>query len=57
MSMRELNKLKKMLLEANKPNREKELARALRVMVKGIDEDESTVIEGITVQEAFNILS
>lgn len=55
---RELLKLKKLLLEANTPNREKEVAKALRIAFKSIAEDEFTevIYEGMSVEEAYKII-
>ncbi len=54
MSIKELKKLKKLLLEANTPTKEEEIAKALRVIFQNIEEDETP--EGISLEEAYKIL-
>ena len=54
MSIKELKKLKKLLLEANTPTKEEEIAKALRVIFQNIGEDETP--EGISLEEAYKIL-
>ena len=54
MSIKELRKLKKLLLEANTPTKEEESAKALRVIFQNIGEDETP--EGISLEEAYKIL-
>ena len=58
MSIKELRKLKKLLLEANTPTKEEEVAKALRVIFHTIGEDESpeTIYEGMKLEEAYKIL-
>ena len=58
MSIKELRKLKKALLQANAPSREEELAKALRVIFKSIGEDESpdAIYDDMSVEEAYKIL-
>ena len=58
MSIKELRKLKKLLLEANTPTKEEEVAKALRVIVHTIGEDESpeAIYEGMKLEEAYKIL-
>lgn len=55
---KELVRLKKLLLEANAPTREEELAKALRVVFQSIGEDESpeAIYEGMSVEDAYKIL-
>ena len=55
---RELLKLKKILLQANTPTKEEELAKALRVIFHSIGEDESpeAIYEGMKLEEAYKIL-
>lgn len=55
---KELVRLKKLLLEANTPTREEELAKALRVVFQSIGEDESpeAIYEGMSVEDAYKIL-
>ena len=54
MSIKELRKLKKLLLEANTPTKEEEIAKALRVIFQNIGEGETP--EGISLEEAYKIL-
>lgn len=54
MSIKELKKLKKLLLEANTPTKEEEIAKALRVIFQNIGEDETP--EGISLEEAYKML-
>ena len=54
MSIKEFKKLKKLLLEANTPTKEEEIAKALRVIFQNIGEDETP--EGISLEEAYKIL-
>lgn len=54
MSIKELRKLKKLLLEANTPTKEEEIAKALRVIFQNIGEDETP--EGMSLEEAYKIL-
>ena len=54
MSIKELKKLKKLLLEANTPTKEEEIAKALRVIFQNIGEDETP--EGLSLEEAYKIL-
>lgn len=55
---RELLKMKKLLLQANTPSREKEVAKALRVVFKSIGEDESleAIYDGMSVKDAYKII-
>ena len=55
---KELLKLKKLLLKANTPTREEEVAKALRVIFHSIGEDESpeAIYEGMSIEEAYKIL-
>lgn len=55
---RELLKLKKILLGANTPTREEEVAKALRVVFKSIGEDETpeAIYDGMSVGEAYKII-
>lgn len=55
---KELLKLKKLLLQANTPTREEEVAKALRVIFHSIGEDESpeAIYEGMSIEEAYKIL-
>lgn len=55
---KELVRLKRLLLEANAPTREEELAKALRVVFQSIGEDESpeAIYEGMSVEDAYKIL-
>ena len=55
---KELLKLKKLLLQANTPTREEEVAKALRVIFHSIGEDESSeaIYEGRRIEEAYKIL-
>ena len=55
---KELLKLKKLLLQANTPTREEEVAKALRVIFHRIGEDESpeAIYEGMSIEEAYKIL-
>lgn len=55
---KELVRLKKLLLEANAPTREEELAKALRVVFKSIGEDESleAIYDGMSVKDAYKII-
>ena len=55
---KELLKLKKLLLQANTPTREDEVAKALRVIFQSIGEDESSeaIYEGMRLEEAYKIL-
>ena len=59
MSIKELRKLKRALLQANTPTREEEVAKALRVIFHSIGEDESpeAIYEGMKLEEAYKILS
>lgn len=54
MSIKELRKLKKLLLEANAPTKEEKIAKALRVIFQNIGEDEAP--ESMSLEEAYNIL-
>ena len=58
MSIKELRKLKKLLLEANTPSKEESIAKALRVIFHSIGEDESpeAIYEGMRLEEAYKIL-
>ena len=58
MSIKELRKLKKLLLEANTPSKEESIAKALRVIFHSIGEDESpeAIYEGMKLEEAYKIL-
>ena len=58
MSIKELRKLKKLLLEANTPSKEESIAKALRVIFHSIGEDESpeAIYEGMSIEEAYKIL-
>ena len=58
MSIKELRKLKKLLLEANTPSKEESIAKALRVIFHTIGEDESpeAIYEGMKLEEAYKIL-
>ena len=58
MSIKELRKLKKLLLEANTPTKEEEVAKALRVIFHSIGEDESpeAIYEGMRLEEAYKLL-
>ena len=49
MSIKELRKLKKLLLQANTPSKEESIAKALRVIFHSIGEDESpeAIYEGM----------
>ena len=51
MSLKELRKLKKLLLQANTPTREEEVAKALRVIFQDVDTG-----EGISLDEAYKII-
>ena len=55
---KELLKLKKLLLQANTPTREEEVAKALRVIFHSIGEDEipEAIYEGMSIEEAYKIL-
>lgn len=50
MSIKELRKLKKLLLEANTPTKEEEVAKALRVIFQASND------EGISEEEAYKII-
>ena len=58
MSIKELRKLKKLLLQANTPTKEEEVAKALRVIFHSIGEDESpeAIYEGMSIEEAYKTL-
>ena len=58
MSIKELRKLKKLLLQANTPSKEESIAKALRVIFHSIGEDESpeAIYEGMKLEEAYKIL-
>ena len=58
MSIKELRKLKRALLEANTPTKEEKVAKALRVIFHSIGEDESpdAIYEGMKLEEAYKIL-
>ena len=58
MNVKEFNRLKKILIEANTPTNEEIFARALKVAFKSIEEDASfkTVYDGITIKEAYEII-
>ena len=58
MSIKELRKLKKLLLQGSLPSREDEVAKALRVIFHSIGEDESpeAIYEGMKLEEAYKIL-
>ena len=58
MSIKELRKLKKLLLQANTPSKEESIAKALRVIFHSIGEDESpeAMYEGMSIEEAYKIL-
>ena len=58
MSIKELRKLKRALLQANTPTKEEEVAKALRVIFHSIGEDESpdAIYDGMSVEEAYKII-
>ena len=58
MSIKELRKLKRALLQANTTTREEEVAKALKVIFQSIGEDESpeAIYEGMKLEEAYKIL-
>ena len=51
-----LLKLKKILLEANTPSREKQIAKALRVAFASYGENSLEEVEGMTVKEAYKLI-
>lgn len=55
---RELLNMKKSLLRANTPSREKEIAKALKVAFKSIGEGESfeSIYDGMNVKDAYKII-
>lgn len=56
---KELIRLKKLLLQANTPNKEQQIAEALRVVFESVGNNDVDVVgnNGITLEQALKILN